>query len=264
MPAKEIAFHQPAREAILRGVQMLADAVAVTLGPKGRNVVIEKSYGSPTITKDGVTVAKEIELEDPFENMGAQMVQGGGHQDQRQGRRRNHHRHGARPPIYEEGLQARRRRQQPHGSEARHRPGGRGGGRRAQEAFEADQGQEGDRPGRHHLRERRRHHRRHHRRGDGEGRQGGRHHGRGGQGARDHPGGRGGHAVRPRLPLAVLRHQPRADGGLARGALHPHHREEDLGHGRPHPDPGAGGPERASPCSSSPRTWRARRSLRWW
>src|SRR5512143_2678685 len=74
MAAKEIAFHQPAREAILRGVQTLAEAVAVTLGPKGRNVVIEKSFGSPTITKDGVTVAKEIEIEARFENMGAQMV----------------------------------------------------------------------------------------------------------------------------------------------------------------------------------------------
>ncbi|HZZ83632.1 MAG TPA: chaperonin GroEL [Anaeromyxobacteraceae bacterium] len=74
MPAKEIAFHQSAREAILRGVQTLAEAVAVTLGPKGRNVVIEKSYGSPTITKDGVTVAKEVEVESRFENMGAQMV----------------------------------------------------------------------------------------------------------------------------------------------------------------------------------------------
>ncbi|HEX8910457.1 MAG TPA: chaperonin GroEL, partial [Anaeromyxobacteraceae bacterium] len=74
MPAKEIAFHQEAREAILRGVQTLAEAVAVTLGPKGRNVVIEKAFGSPTITKDGVTVAKEIEVEPRFENMGAQMV----------------------------------------------------------------------------------------------------------------------------------------------------------------------------------------------
>jgi chaperonin GroEL len=74
MPAKEIAFHQGAREAILRGVQTLAEAVAVTLGPKGRNVVIDKSFGSPTITKDGVTVAKEIEVEHRFENMGAQMV----------------------------------------------------------------------------------------------------------------------------------------------------------------------------------------------
>jgi chaperonin GroEL len=74
MAAKEIFFHQGAREAILRGVRILSDAVAVTLGPKGRNVVIEKSFGSPTVTKDGVTVAKEIELENKFENMGAQMV----------------------------------------------------------------------------------------------------------------------------------------------------------------------------------------------
>src|SRR6266852_1431304 len=74
MAAKEIFFHQNARDAILRGVRTLADAVAVTLGPKGRNVVLEKSFGSPTITKDGVTVAKEIDLENRFENMGAQMV----------------------------------------------------------------------------------------------------------------------------------------------------------------------------------------------
>jgi len=72
--AKDIIFDVRARDAILRGVNTLADAVKVTLGPKGRNVVIEKSFGSPTITKDGVTVAKEIELENKFENMGAQMV----------------------------------------------------------------------------------------------------------------------------------------------------------------------------------------------
>src|SRR5438270_136872 len=74
MAAKEISFHQAARDQILRGVQILSDAVAVTLGPKGRNVVLEKSFGAPTVTKDGVTVAKEIELGDRFENMGAQMV----------------------------------------------------------------------------------------------------------------------------------------------------------------------------------------------
>jgi chaperonin GroEL len=74
MAAKEILFDQKARDSILKGVNALADAVKVTLGPKGRNVVIEKSFGSPTITKDGVTVAKEIELENKFENMGAQMV----------------------------------------------------------------------------------------------------------------------------------------------------------------------------------------------
>jgi len=74
MPAKTVRFAQEAREKILRGVNVLADAVTVTLGPKGRNVVLEKSFGAPTVTKDGVTVAKEIELEDKFENMGAQMV----------------------------------------------------------------------------------------------------------------------------------------------------------------------------------------------
>ncbi len=72
--AKELRFAQEARNSILRGVNILADAVKVTLGPKGRNVILEKSFGSPTVTKDGVTVAKEIELEDKFENMGAQMV----------------------------------------------------------------------------------------------------------------------------------------------------------------------------------------------
>ncbi len=74
MAAKEIIYHEAARNMILAGVNALADAVKVTLGPKGRNVVIEKSFGSPTVTKDGVTVAKEIELENRFENMGAQMV----------------------------------------------------------------------------------------------------------------------------------------------------------------------------------------------
>ena len=74
MAAKLVAFSQDAREKILRGISVLADAVTVTLGPRGRNVVLEKSWGAPTVTKDGVTVAKEIELEDRFENMGAQMV----------------------------------------------------------------------------------------------------------------------------------------------------------------------------------------------
>src|ERR1700709_1018369 len=74
MSAKEVKFSVDARERMLRGVETLANPVKVTLGPKGRNVVIDKSFGAPRITKDGVTVAKEIELEDKFENMGAQMV----------------------------------------------------------------------------------------------------------------------------------------------------------------------------------------------
>ena len=74
MAAKQIVYSENSRQAILRGVNQLADAVKVTLGPKGRNVVLEKKFGGPTITKDGVTVAKEIELANPLENMGAQMV----------------------------------------------------------------------------------------------------------------------------------------------------------------------------------------------
>ncbi|MGH7790759.1 MAG: TCP-1/cpn60 chaperonin family protein, partial [Thermodesulfobacteriota bacterium] len=74
MAAKQIAFSESARDSILRGVDKLANAVKATLGPRGRNVLIEKTYGAPVVTKDGVTVAKEIELEDRFENMGAQMV----------------------------------------------------------------------------------------------------------------------------------------------------------------------------------------------
>src|SRR6201992_3911862 len=74
MGAKQLLFEDEGRRKVLRGVEQLARAVKVTLGPKGRNVVLDKKFGSPTITKDGVTVAKEIELEDPFENMGAQMV----------------------------------------------------------------------------------------------------------------------------------------------------------------------------------------------
>src|SRR5437773_4258572 len=74
MAAKDVRFSADARERMLRGVDILANAVKITLGPKGRNVVMDKSYGAPRTTKDGVTVAKEIELEDKFENMGAQML----------------------------------------------------------------------------------------------------------------------------------------------------------------------------------------------
>src|SRR6187455_1204390 len=74
MPAKEVRFHENARVKMVHGLNILADAVKVTLGPKGRNVVLERSFGAPTVTKDGVSVAKEIELKDKFENMGAQML----------------------------------------------------------------------------------------------------------------------------------------------------------------------------------------------
>ena len=74
MAAKDVRFGEDARHRMVRGVNILANAVKVTLGPKGRNVVLDKSFGAPTVTKDGVSVAKEIELADKFENMGAQMV----------------------------------------------------------------------------------------------------------------------------------------------------------------------------------------------
>ena len=90
MAAKEVRFSQDARERMLRGVDILANAVRVTLGPKGRNVVLEKSWGAPRISKDGVTVAKEIELADKFENMGAQTGARGRLEAERDRRRRHH------------------------------------------------------------------------------------------------------------------------------------------------------------------------------
>ena len=81
--AKQLLYGEDARRALERGVNTLADAVKVTLGPKGRYVVLDKKWGSPTITNDGVTIAREIELEDVFENQGAQLVKRSGHQDQR-------------------------------------------------------------------------------------------------------------------------------------------------------------------------------------
>ncbi|MHB8621438.1 MAG: TCP-1/cpn60 chaperonin family protein, partial [Chloroflexota bacterium] len=74
MPAKQLVFDEAARRKLKSGVDQLAGAVKVTIGPKGRNVVLDKKFGAPTITNDGVTIAKEIELEDPFENMGAQLL----------------------------------------------------------------------------------------------------------------------------------------------------------------------------------------------
>ena len=74
MPAKQLEYSEEARRALKRGIDSLADAVKITLGPKGRNVVLDKKFGPPTITNDGVTIAKEIELEDPWENMGAQLA----------------------------------------------------------------------------------------------------------------------------------------------------------------------------------------------
>ena len=174
--AKQIIYGEQSRQAILRGVNQLADAVKVTLGPKGRNVVLDKKFGSPTITKDGVTVAKEIDLKDPLENMGAQMVREVASKTSDTAGDGTTTATVLAQAIYREG--------------ARNVVAGanpmelKRGIEKAVEAMTAEIKQDGqagqgqhDCPGRHHLRQQRRDHRQDHRRGDGEGRQGRRHHG---------------------------------------------------------------------------------------
>ena len=121
MAAKIVKFKQDAREAIVRGVNILADAVTETLGPKGRNVVIDKSFGAPNVTKDGVTVAKEVELEDKFENMGRPDGEGSRQQDVRHRRRRHHHGHRAGAPDLRRRTEDGRGRTRSHDPEAGHR-----------------------------------------------------------------------------------------------------------------------------------------------
>ena len=176
MSAKEVRFSVDARDRMLHGIETLAHAVRVTLGPKGRNVVLDKSYGAPRITKDGVTVAKEIELEDKFENMGAQMVREVASKTS---------------DLAGDGtttatvLAARDRAGRRQGGGCRHEPDGfetwRRSRRRSDGEGPRDQLQEShlerrDRSGRHHFGEWRRRDRPLPRRGHEEGRQRGRHH----------------------------------------------------------------------------------------
>ena len=142
--AKQIVYAEDARQAILRGVNKLADAVKVTLGPKGRNVVVEKKFGSPVITKDGVTVAKEIELKDKFENMGAQMVSEVASKTSDVAGDGTTTATVLAQAIYPRGHQKRHRRRQPDGAQARHRPRRQEGGRGDHQALQARRGQ-GDR-----------------------------------------------------------------------------------------------------------------------
>src|SRR5205814_854513 len=151
MAAKQIIYSENSRQAILRGVNQLADAVKVTLGPKGRNVVLEKKFGGPSITKDGVTVAKEIELKDPLENMGAQMVREVASKTSDVAGDGTTTATILAQAIYREGVKAVLRRE-PHGHQARHREGRRSGCRRSQEAVQARH-RRYDRPGRHDFRQ---------------------------------------------------------------------------------------------------------------
>ena len=229
--AKLLKFDDEARRALEAGVNKLADAVKVTLGPKGRNVVLEKKFGAPTITNDGVSIAREVELDDPFENMGAQLVKevatktndiaGDGTTTAtvlaqalvREGLRNVAA--GASPLSLKRGIE-----KAVAAAVEGHREPGQG-----------DRRQVGDRPGRLHLRRRPRH-RRGPRRRHRQGRQGRRGHRRGVEhlrhGARVHRG----HAVRQGLPVAVLRHRRRAAGGGPRGPVHPVRQRQDLARSR--------------------------------
>ncbi len=174
--AKQLMFDQDARAAILKGVNVLTDAVKATLGPKGRNVMIDKKFGAPTITKDGVTVAKEIELKDPYENMGAQLVREVASKTSDVAGDGTTTATVLAQAIYREGMKNVTAGANPMDLKR--------GIEKAVEAVianlkkmtQADRRQEGDRPGRQHLREQRLNHRRPDRRGRGQGRQGRRHH----------------------------------------------------------------------------------------
>ena len=228
MAAKDVRFSTDARDQMLRGVDILANAVKVTLGPKGRNVVLDKSFGAPRITKDGVTVAKEIELADKFENMGAQMVREVASKTSTVAGDGTTTATVLAHAIVQRGRQVGRGRHEPDGPQARRRPRGRSGRQGSSGPRQEGVDQRRDRPGRHDFRQRRHHDRRHDRPGHAEGRQRGRDHGRGGQDRRDRTRRGRGHAVRPRLPLALLHHQRREDGRRARRPLHPDPREEAL------------------------------------
>ena len=249
MAAKDVKFSRDARERIMRGVDILANAVKVTLGPKGRNVVIDKSFGAPRITKDGVTVAKEIELKDKFENMGAQMV--------REVASKTNDIAGdgtttatvLAQAIVREGMKSVAAGMNPmdlkRGIDLAVDQGRRGpqeAARSRSPARTRSPRSEASPPMA--TRDRRREDRR----GDGEGRQGRRDHRRGGQGPRVRARRRRGHAVRPRLSLALLHHQPGEDAGRADRPLHPDPREEALEPPGDASDPGGGRSERAVRC----------------
>ena len=207
---KQMVFDEEARQLLAGRRVKLARAVRSTLGPRGRNAVLDKGWGSPKVTKDGVTVAENIELDDPLREPRGPARQGSRQQDQRRGRRRHHHRHGPGRGHLQGRPEDDRRRRRPDGPVARHRQGHRGGQRRHPEAGHADQRkeQEGDHAGRHDRRQQRPVDRQRAGRSVPEGRQGRRHHGRRGPAVRDDRRSRRGDAVRPRLSLAALRHQP--------------------------------------------------------
>ena len=263
MPAKEVKFHDHARHKIVAGVNVLADAVKVTLGPKGRNVVLERAFGAPTVTKDGVSVAKEIELKDKFENMGAQMVKEVASKTSDVAGDGTTTATVLAQSIVQEGMKFVAAGMNPMDLKRGIDKAVISHHRRAEEALQALHHEQGNRPGGCHLRQRRLLDRRQDRRGHGKGGQGRRDHGRGRLIPRDGAGGRRRHAVRPRLSIALFHQQCR---------------EADLPCWRTRTcscttrrSPTSATccrcwnrwPRPASRCSSSPKTWTAKRSPRW-
>ena len=260
--SKIIAFDEEARRGLERGMNQLADAVKVTLGPRGRNVVLEKKWGAPTITNDGVSIAKEIELEDPYEKIGAELVKevakktddvaGDGTTTAtvlaqalvREGLRNVAA--GANPMALKRGIEKAVERVSEqlaqHGQACRDQGADRG------HRLDLRRGPDD---------------RRDDRRGHGQGRQGRRHHRRGEQHLRPRARAHRGHALRQGLHLRLLRHRPGAHGGRARGPLHPHRQLQDLRGQGPAAAAREGHAVAASRSSSSPRTSTARPSRPW-
>ena len=237
--AKILRFYEDARRSLERGVDKLADTVKVTLGPRGRNVVLDKKFGAPTITNDGVTIAREVELDDPYENLGAQLakevatktndVAGDGTTTATV----------LAQALVREGLRNVAAGAEPAGARPRHARRRRGGPRRARRGRHPGRRARRHRRRRHHLRPGLRH-RRADRRGDGAGRQGRCHHRRGELHHVHRARGHRGHPVRQGLHLAVLRHRPGGDGGRPRGRPRPPGQRQDRRAGRPAPAAGEG------------------------
>ena len=207
MAAKEVRFSVDARDRMLHGIDTLAHAVRVTLGPKGRNVVLDKSYGAPRITKDGVTVAKEIELDDKFENMGAQMVREVASKTSDQAGDGTTTATILAHAIVREGAKGVAAGMNPMDLKRGVDLAVDGHRRGPEKELQERHLERRDRPGRYHLGQRRRGDRPLHRRRHEESRQRGCDHSRGGEIAVNRARSGRGHAVRPRLHLAVFRHQ---------------------------------------------------------
>ncbi len=241
--AKILKFDEDARRALERGVNKLADTVKVTIGPKGRNVVIDKKFGAPTITNDGVTIAREVELDDPYENLGAQLVKEVATKTNDVAGDGTTTATVLAQALVREGLRNARRRRLPGRPEEGHRRRRQGRLRGAPRDRPPDR-----RQGRHRRRRRALRAgpagRRAHRGRDGQGRQGRCHHRRGVQHLRSGPGVHRGHGLRQGLPVPVHGDRPGAYGGRPRRPVHPDPPGQDRLHPGAAPAPGEGHPVR--------------------